>query len=142
MEIVEIKTLIDITKTGAQRPNQGSQTEIDQNRNFTTLMQCIEIRSIVTYDQKPRVEKVDLKGLDFGSNFKGKHQVWTFTVRTDRGGVYLDDQGNPVGQLIEDLHNVPVIKNLTETINIDKAMFDCKSLDSKNTSIRILSSVE
>jgi hypothetical protein len=139
MELIQIKTLVDITNTRVNRPNQGTQLALDQNKNFITLMQCVEIRSIVTYDMPPTVETVDVKGMGFGSEYKGKHKVWTFAIRTDRDGVYIDPEGNPIGKLVSDLNNVPVIKSLTETINIDRAIFDCVDALSKNTIITALS---
>jgi len=137
MEYIEIKTLIDITKTKALRPNQGSQLEIDQYKNFVTLMQCIEIRSIVEYNSNPSVEKLDIKSLNFGAAYKGKHNVWTFKFRPDRSGVYMLDD-NIIGLLFDDLHQVPIVKNLTETINIDKAIFDLKDSQFKNTNIQVV----
>jgi hypothetical protein len=134
MEIIEIKTLVDITKTSATRANQGTALEYDQYRNFTTLMQCIELRCVVTYDDIPKVEELDLKNLDFGTSYKGKHQVWTFKFRPDRRAAY-DDEINPVGLLINDLHEVPIIKSLTETINIEKAVFFTYDSQFKNTII-------
>lgn len=141
MEIIEIQTLLDITRTGVTRPNQGSQLSLDQNRNFTTMMQCVEIRSIVSYDTEPTVEKTDVKGMEFGSAHKGKQQVWTFRFTPDRPGVYVDPENNPVGCLISDLHAIPMIKNLTETINIDKAIFDLTDPVNKNTTIKALKGV-
>jgi hypothetical protein len=64
--------------------------------------------------------------------------VWTFTFSPDRDGVYQDNDGNDLGFLLEDIHEVPVIKNLTETINIDKAIFDLKDSKNKNTIIKAL----
>ena len=138
MQIIEIKTLVDITNTKVTRLNQGTQTELDQCRNFITLLQCVELRSIVSYDSSPVEELVDVKGLGFGSAFKGKHKVWTFKFSPDRVGAYVDETGNQAGVLVEDLHEVPVIKNLTETINIVKAIFDSKDSSSKNTIIKAL----
>lgn len=138
MEVIEIQTLIDITKTKAVRANQGSQLEYNQNRNFLTLCQCVEIRSIMEYDSAPTVDTIDVKGLGFGSDYKGKHRVWTFRFRPDRMGVYVDESGNKVGCLLEDLDQVPVIKNLTETVNIDRAMFNCKDASSKNVVVRTI----
>jgi hypothetical protein len=139
MDTIEIRTLVDITNTKANRLTQGTQLQIDQQRNFITLMQCIEIRSIVSYDKSPKIEEdQDLKKLEFGSSYKGKHTVWTFRFSTDRDSVYLDDEGNPIGCLLDDIHEVPVIKNLTETINIDKSIFDCKDHLLKNTIIRVV----
>lgn len=138
MQIIEIKTLVDITNTKVTRLNQGTQTELDQCRNFITLLQCVELRSVVSYDNSPVDELVDVKGLGFGSAFKGKHKVWTFRFSPDRKGAYVDETGNQAGVLVEDLHEVPVIKNLTETINIVKAIFDSKDSSSKNTIITAL----
>lgn len=138
MEIIEIQTLIDITQTKVNRLNQGTQLELDQNKNFITLSQCIELRSIVHYESGPSLEKVDIKSLGFGTQYKGKQNVWTFRFSPDRSGVYIDDKGDNLGFLINDLHEVPVIKNLTETINIDKAVFDLKDNQYKNTLIKAI----
>ena len=132
MNIVEIKTLIDVTSTGVGRPHQGTQLQLNQERNWITLNQCIAIRSLIEYNNEPIMETVDIKGLGFGSNYKGKHQVWTFRFETDRPEVF----GNNCELLVEDLDQVPVIKKLTETINIDMAVFDTKNTNFKNTIIR------
>lgn len=134
MQTVEIKTLIDITKTRTLRTGQGTDIELDQYRNFTTLLQCIELRSIVSYTENPKLELIDIKNFEFGTKYKGKQKVWTFVIQTDRNDVYLEGS-NPLGKLIEDIHAVPIIKSLTETINIDKAVFDCKDIVNKNTLI-------
>jgi len=138
MKYIEIKTLIDITATGVIRPNQGSTFQLNQNKNFITLMQCIELKSVVSYPEKPQVEKVDIKNLGFGTAFKGKQNVWTFKIAPDRDKVYLDDNGNELGLLINDIHQVPVIKNLAETVNIDTPMFDLSDDQFKNTIIKAL----
>lgn len=140
MDFIEVKTLIDITNTKVIRLSQGTPLQMDQQRNFATLMQCIEIRSIVFYESSPLIERnQDVKKLGFGSAYTGKHTVWTFRFSTDRDAVYMDNDGDPVGCLIEDMHEVPVIKNLTETINITRAVFDCKDSKLKNTLIKIVS---
>jgi hypothetical protein len=138
MQIIEIQTLVDITNTKVTRLNQGTQQQLDQNRNFITMMQCIEIRSVVQYDTQPRSETKDIKTLGFGTAYKGKQTVWTFRITPDRVGVWEDEEGDPIGELIGDLHKVPVVKNLLETINIDKAIFDCKDPQFKNTIIKAL----
>ena len=138
MQVIEIQTLVDITDTKVARPKQGSQIEHDQHRNFTTLKQCVEIRSIITYDTAPQMEVKDVKGLGFGSEFKGKHAVWTFRFVPDRTGVYVSDDGNVIGCLNEDVHGVPVIQKLTETINIVKPIFELKDSATKNTIIKAL----
>jgi hypothetical protein len=132
MNVVEIKTLVDITATGIIRLNQGTVEQLNQNRNFVTLNQCIEIRSLISYDEKPYVDEVDIKGMGFGTKFKGKQKVWTFRFETDRPQVF----GENCELLIEDLNQVPMIKNLTESVNIDMSVFDTTSVDLKNTIIR------
>ena len=132
MDVIEIKTLIDVTKTRATRPTHGSRLEQDQYRNFMTLCQCLEIRSIIAYDEPPSVELLDIKGLNFGDAYKGTHRVWTFRFSPDRVGVYASESGDPVGNLIEDLDSVPIVKNLEETVNIDTAIFNCRDSRYKN----------
>jgi hypothetical protein len=137
MENIEIKTLIDITKPKVNRPGQGSLLEQSQYKNWITLQQCIGLRSIISYDNPPLVEKIDIKGLGFGNRYKGIHNVWTFVFTPDRSLPYRDDQNNNLGLLLHDLHQVPIIENLTETINITKAVLDIEDMQYKNTIIKI-----
>jgi hypothetical protein len=136
MEVIEIQTLVDITNTRVNRPNQGSQLSYDQNRNFITLRQCVELRSIVSYNDLPEVSVMEVNSMGFGKNFQGKHKVWTFRFVPDRTGVYTSEDGNIIGCLLQDLDLVPIIKNLEETVNIDKAVFDCNNPTVKNTIIK------
>jgi len=135
--VIEIWTLIDVSRTGITRPSQGTQLEIDQHRNFITLTQCLELRSIISYDNPPVSQIIDIKNLGFGLEYKGKNKVWIFQFKPDRDGVYKN-QNNEIGLLLDDLHAVPVIKNLTESINIGVAIFDLKDSKNKNTIIKAL----
>lgn len=135
MEIIKIKTLIDITKPNVHRPGQGSPLEQNQYKNWITFQQCIGLRSIISYDDLPTVEEVDIKGLGFGGKYKGKHKIWTFIFYPDRAGAYDDSTGNPISLLSKDLHQVPIIEKLTETINNTRAVFDLEDLQHKNTII-------
>ena len=119
MQTIEIKTLLDITDTKIIRSTQGSQLEHDQYRNFTTLRQCAELRSIISYDHGPSFETVDIKDLGFGSKYKGKHTVWTWIFYPDRTGVYRDEN-TEIGLLINDIDSVPIVKNLTDKLVILK----------------------
>jgi hypothetical protein len=137
MQTIEIKTLVDITNTNVSRPNQGTSLEHGQNRNFVTLKQCLELRSNIMYDFSPEMQVIDVKDLGFGSKYKGKHAVWSFRFNPERSGVYANDQGE-IGCLYEDIHGVPVVEKLTETINIEKAIFDLIDASSKNTVIKAI----
>ena len=89
------------------------------------------------YDFSPEMQMIDVKDLGFGSKYKGKHAVWTFRFNPERSGVYVNDKGD-VGCLDEDIHGVPVVEKLTETINIEKAIFDLIDASSKNTIIKAI----
>lgn len=135
MQIIEIKTLIDITNTNVRRINQGTQQELDQFRNWTTMMQTIGMRSIIDYDNDPKCELIDIKGQGFGSEFKGKQMVWTFQFRPDRPDAFAESS-DPICLLKNDLDKVPVIINLTETINITEAVFEIEDNSFRNTVVK------
>jgi len=137
MEVIEIKTLVDITNTNVRRINQGSQLELDQYRNWITLQHCIGMRAIIHYDRDPQVETVDVKGLGFGSEFKGRHQVWTFHFRSDQTDAFKEN-GDPAALLKQDLDKVPVILNLAETINTQRAVFDTTDEFCRNTVVKAI----
>lgn len=138
METIEIKTLIDITNSGVARHKLGLDKEHSQYKNWITLLQCIGLRAIIEYDQDPQVDEVDVKSVGFGTKYKGKHNVWTFRFTTDRSTSYEDETGK-LGLLINDLHQVPVIEKLEETINISKAVFELRDNGWCNT---LISSVD
>lgn len=137
MQVIEIQTLVDITDTKVNRPRAGLQKEHDQFRNFTTLKQCVEIRSNIIYDTDPSVETKDIKDMGFGTNYKGKHQVWTFRFSPERTGAYVVGK-NEIGALTDDVDQVPVIQKLMETINMDKAIFEVRDQATKNTIIKAI----
>ena len=137
MEIIEIKTLIDITNSGIARHKLGLDKEHNQYKNWVTLLQCIGLRAIIEYDLDPQVESIDAKSAGFGNKYKGPHNVWTFRFTTDRTTSYADDTGE-LGLLINDLHEVPVIEKLNETINISKAVFELRDKMWCNTLISLV----
>ena len=141
METVELKTLIDITNTDVRRANQGTQEEYEQYKNWITLNQCIEIRSIITYTANPTSEVVDIKGMGFGKEYKGKQRVWTWRFSPDRATSFSSEKGE-LQLLIEDLDQIPIIKNLHETINIATTVFDLKDDNLKNTVLKLISGNE
>lgn len=137
MLVIEIQTLIDITNTNVIRLRPGLQLEHDQYRNFITLKQCLEIRSNIVYETSPNIEIKDLRDLGFGTKFKGKHKIWTFRFSPEREGAYASNY-NPIATLTNDIHGVPIIQKLHESINIDKAIFDLQDIATKNTIIKAL----
>ena len=137
MEVIEIKTLIDVTNTNIRRANQGTTLQHNQFRNWTTLLQCIGLRSIIEYDRDPTVEEININGLGFGTQYKGVHRVWTFYFRPDRTDAF-SEHNNPVALLNHDLDKIPMITNLSETINVKQSVFELTDVSLKNTIVKSL----
>jgi len=135
MEVIELKTLIDITNTNVRRINQGTQQQLNQYRNWITLLQCIGLRSNISYDYDPRSEIVKVN--DFGSEYKSKHRVWTFQFRPERPDAFANEISS-IALLKEDLDMIPMILNLTETINIQQAVFNLHDERFRNTVVKAL----
>jgi hypothetical protein len=137
MEVIEIKTLVDITNTDVRRINQGTQQELDQFRNWTTLLQCIGLRAIINYDRNPTSEINDIKNLGFGEEFTGKHRIWTFQFRPDRNDAFALEH-DQIALLRNDLDMVPMLLKLTETINTLQAVFSLFDKKYTNTVVKAL----
>jgi hypothetical protein len=52
----------------------------------------------------------------------GRANYWTWTFEVERDQVFTKD-GDSVGLLLDDLHGVPVIGQLNNSIDIDPAVF-------------------
>lgn len=135
-------TLIDITKTDVARHYTKGMpgTEADynikrnQHRNYQTMLQVIGLRCQPYHLSDPvKHEDQDLSDLPFGSAFT-KETIWTFRFEVEQEDVF-HTPNNPFGLLLDDLHNVPVIINLTETATIKTAMLDTYNEITKNTII-------
>ena len=137
MQRIRLTTLVDITCSNVKRPGQGEPLEQHQYRNWTTLLQAVGLRSNISFEHNPTVEEQSIESFKFGKKHTGEQRVWTFEFSTDQNDIYLDN-GDPLALLFEDLHNVPIIKNLLETINIDRAVFDLKHPDNCNTTISLV----
>ena len=108
----KIKTTVDITRSN---PDRGDPDQIRQGQqsNFNTLLQGIGMRANVEWTYNPSRSMLETDG-------KIAYWLWEFTV--EREDIFLSD-GDPVGLLKQDLHGVPIIKNLTETETFSKACF-------------------
>ena len=127
-----IQTLIDITETKQYRHQPGEELAKHQQQNFSVLLQTIGLRANPIFNQGPRVEEQDLRDFYFGSAYQGSHNVWTFTFDIEYLGAF-SDQYSDMGLLTRDLHFVPIITGLNETINTKLAVFDTSSSDYRNT---------
>ena len=135
MKEFTIQTLVDITETGQRRKEPGLEIDYAQHQNFTMLMQAIGMRVNPHYTSGPRVKTENISGYGFGSAFKGTHNVWIFKFSIEYADGYTDATGNSAGLLIDDLNFIPMIVQLTETAELDRALLDTKSSQYKNTII-------
>ena len=108
-------TLVDITATGVIRGNDPDNTERNQQRNWETLLQCIGLRTQPQNIQEPQCSTFSDIGIaEFGDFYSGTQKLWTWSWTVEREGVY--DLGNvPLGGLLQDLEQVPIITGLEET---------------------------
>ena len=104
-----IKTTVDITRSNPDRadPDQIRQA---QQSNFNTLLQGIGMRSNVDWVHDPERSE------------EGGVAIWSWTIDAERDDVFMEGT-DPVGLLKKDLHGIPIIKNLTESVRLDKACF-------------------
>jgi hypothetical protein len=112
----QIVTLVDITRTNPSR-SETDQHLLAQQANFNTLLQSIGLRSNVEWT----VDPTECKGiLPHPLDGRANHWVWTFEVERDE---VFNKDGDPVGLLLDDLHGVPVISQLNNSVDIDPAVF-------------------
>jgi hypothetical protein len=117
--IYRISTLVDITNTNARRGEDP--IAYRQNQNYLSVLQTIGMRTNIEFISLEQENK-SLTDMNFGSNFKGKQNVWTFTFEVEREG-YLT-----VDNLVEDFDLVPFIPELEETAKFAKPVFHSKDL--------------
>ena len=113
-------TLVDISYTGRYRNEPDKKLQRNQQQNFDTVIQTLELRSNISYDKKPAV--LIEKASDYGFNSTSEQKIWNFEWETEQVDEYIKDE-NHIGQLIEDFQFVPFITNLDETAIIQKPIF-------------------
>lgn len=119
MERYKIISLVDITRSGASRYDTDK-IKISQQSNFNSLVQAIGIRANIEWDQDPK----RLNGR-FPDPIEGAGTYWTWEFVTERNQVFLKDE-DPVYLLKEDIHGVPVINGLNNTVDITPSVFQIK----------------
>lgn len=124
----KIITLVDITRTGIHRAEDDA-LKRNQQSNFNSLIQCIGLRSNIEWNSDPK--KIN-GSLPLPFEGKAVHWIWEFDV--EREDVFLKDN-NSVGLLIDDLHGVPIIANLDNSVDIYPAAFQTKG-DNINTVVK------
>jgi hypothetical protein len=137
MEKITVVTLIDITETKQHRKEPGKELEIKQQQNFSTLLQTIGMRVNPVYDRSPRSEFSDGTVYKFGHSIIPDQKIWIFEFYFDYEGGFTDSRGSKIGLLLEDLHLIPIIDDLTESATLEIPVFDTKTDQYRNTIIFI-----
>jgi hypothetical protein len=127
----QIVTLVDITRTNPSRA-ETDQYLLSQQANFNTLLQSIGLRSNVEW----AIDPIESSG-SLPYPLEGKANYWTWTFEVERDQVFTKD-GDPVGLLLDDLHGVPVIGQLNNSVDIDPAVFQTQG---PNTNIWVSESL-
>ncbi len=123
-----VHTLVDITDNGVlQKPfpfkTPGGEVVHDrqsllmarnQNNNFNTMLQLLQIRGNITWENLPFRQEGTLGNSAFGSSYEGKHTTWHFQFFTEQLEVY-GDADDPTAQLKDDFNLVPIINFCKET---------------------------
>ena len=137
MHTFRVHTLVDITNNGLLKkefPFKTKASEIvhdkhtlaiarNQNNNFNTMIQLLQIRGNITWETLPMRMHDTLGNSAFGSAYEGKHISWHFEFQTEQQDVYGDASTKNVGQLIEDFDLVPIMTFCKETATFPTSTF-------------------
>ena len=136
-----IHTLVDITKNGSLAKNfpfetaaghmidgkESLRTARNQNSNFNTMIQMLQIRGNIVWEEDPVRFTHDLSVTKFGSYYEGTNTSWHFTFFTEQTDVFGDKQ-NPTEQLVEDFNLVPILTECKNTAHFPIQTFITKDL--------------
>ena len=112
MDRWNIKTLVDVTPTGARRGEDD--TKVSQQANYMTVYQVIGLRSNPT-DIVVTEETGTVKG--FGSSYKDIKKYWSIDFTIEAEGSITEDM------LVNDFELVPFIDGLTESVKFKEPVF-------------------
>ena len=142
MHEYHVHTLVDITSNGnlkqafpfttmsgnSVQDKHSLATARDQNSNFNTMLQLIQMRGNITWEQPPQImELSNLGNHGFGSYYEGTHLSWHFQFFTEQSGVY-GDVADPTENLVEDFSLVPIITECTNTAHLPLHTFCTKEM--------------
>lgn len=114
-------TLVDITATGVTKYTPQKELERNQQRNWETVQQIVGLRSQI-FSLTQTNFKANIKQHKFGSNYKGAHEIWQFEFTVEHENLYKVDS-DPVGVLVQDFHQTPVVVGLGETAKFPMSLF-------------------
>jgi hypothetical protein len=109
-------SLVDITATGVTRFRPEQEFERDQQRNWETVLQALGLRAqpLMITGPVSFTENVNNGTWHFGELYEGEQKIWAWSFGVEHEDIFLlgDD---PMGALLKDFEQVPVVTGLTET---------------------------
>ena len=142
MHEYRIHTLVDITDNGNLKKQFPFETlsghkvhdkhtlavARDQNSNFSTMLQLLQMRGNITWENPPqKVELPNLGNHGFGSYYEGPHSTWHFQFFTEQVGVY-GEMIDPTVNLVEDFSLIPIMTQCHNTAHFPVQTFVTKDL--------------
>lgn len=123
MKQYKLHTLVDITETHARRGEDP--TAYKQQQNWMTLIQTLGLRCnpIIVHQE---TSEENLSKFEFGTKYKGKQTVWTVIFDFE----HASDEDLEL--INEDFDLVPISGNLSESVTLDKEIFETKSNSCRN----------
>jgi len=139
-------TLVDITDTGNLRlpfPFTSKSGELIHNKetldtakiqqnNFTTCQQLLQMRANIDHQEGPASQELSVNEMGFGRFYENTQKVWMFSWCVEQADTYASS-GDPVGALIDDFDNVPVLAFAKESVTFPTNAFMTKDPQFKNT---------
>jgi hypothetical protein len=119
----KVITLVDITRANPDR-KEIDKLKLGQQANFNSLLQAIELRANVSWEIDPRQHSGSLPLPLVG---KAVHWSWEFEVEQE--DVFKQDNDH-VALLKKDLHGVPVINQLNNSVDLYPSAFQTEGKNS------------
>jgi hypothetical protein len=132
MKTFKVYTLVDITETQQYRKDPAKEQSWQQQQNFSMMLQTIGMRANPLQIRSPQSEELNLDDFNFGSHYSGTQRVWSFEFDIEYAEAFTDKTGDNTGLLLDDLHFVPVIAGLEETVEFKLPVFDTRSTENRN----------
>mgnify|MGYP001166543291 FL=1 len=146
MHTYMIHTLVDITRNGNLGKNFPFETPAgdiidgkdtlrtarNQNSNFNTMIQMLQIRGNISYEDDPVRISHDLATTRFGLYYEGHHTSWHFKFFTEQTDVF-GEASNPTKTLVEDFNLVPILTQCKNTAHFPIETFLTKNLSDPGT---------
>ena len=115
-------TLIDISPTGQTVYSRERELERNQQRNWETVLQLINLRTqIEIIETSDTIKNINDLG-QFGINYTGLHKIWSFKFAVSYAEIYRD-ASDSYGLLKHDFKLTPIILGLTETAEPELPIF-------------------